>query len=159
MRVLIMGAAGMVGQKLLNRLQNVDTGLGDITKIYLHDMVPANTASWAGESEVLVGNIADSAEMQKLSDLKPDVIFQLASIVSGEAELEFTKGWQVNMAGSWAFLEALRQHHEDSGGSYVPKIILPVHSGLWPPFRIKFQMNFYARRKPPMVPKKRLLKC
>ena len=93
MRVLIMGAAGMVGQKLLHRLQNVDTGFGDISKMYLHDMVPANTASWSGESEVLVGNIADAAEMQKLADLKPDVIFQLASIVSGEAELEFTKGW------------------------------------------------------------------
>ncbi len=148
MRVLIMGAAGMVGQKLLNRLQNVDTGLGDITKIYLHDMVPANTASWSGESEVLVGNIADAAEMQKLADLKPDVIFQLASIVSGEAELEFTKGWQVNMAGSWAFLEALRQHHEDSGGSYVPKIIFTSSIAVFgPPFRIKFQMNFYVRHK------------
>ena len=43
MRVLIMGAAGMVGQKLLNGTQNVDIGLGDITKIYLHDMVPWQT--------------------------------------------------------------------------------------------------------------------
>jgi len=123
MRVLIMGAAGMVGQKLLSRLENADTGLGNISRIYLHDMVPANTASWSGESEVLVGNIAEAAEMQKLADLKPDLIFHLASIVSGEAELEFVKGWQVNMAGSWAFLEALRQHHEDSGGSYVPKMV------------------------------------
>ena len=114
MRVLIMGAAGMVGQKLLSRLQNADTGLGNISKIYLHDMVPANTASWSGASEVLVGNIAEAVEMQKLADLKPDVIFHLASIVSGEAELEFSKGWQVNMAGSWAFLESLRQHHDDS---------------------------------------------
>jgi len=123
MRVLIMGAAGMVGQKLLSRLENADTGLGKISRIYLHDMVPANTASWSGESEVLVGNIAEAAEMQKLADLKPDLIFHLASIVSGEAELEFVKGWQVNMAGSWAFLEALRQHHEDSGGNYVPKMV------------------------------------
>ena len=123
MRVLIMGAAGMVGQKLLSRLENADTGLEKISKIYLHDMVPANTAFWSGESEVLVGNIAEAAEMQKLADLKPDLIFHLASIVSGEAELEFVKGWQVNMAGSWAFLEALRQHHEDSGGSYVPKMV------------------------------------
>jgi len=123
MRVLIMGAAGMVGQKLLSRLEKADTGLGKISRIYLHDMVPANTASWSGENEVLVGNIAEAAEMQKLADLKPDLIFHLASIVSGEAELEFVKGWQVNMAGSWAFLEALRQHHEDSGGSYVPKMV------------------------------------
>jgi len=123
MRVLIMGAAGMVGQKLLSRLENADTGLGKISKIYLQDMVSANTASWSGVSEVLVGNIAEAAEMQKLADLKPDLIFHLASIVSGEAELEFVKGWQVNMAGSWAFLEALRQYHEDSGGSYVPKMV------------------------------------
>ena len=123
MRVLIMGAAGMVSQKLLSRLENADTGLGKISKIYLHDMVPANTASWSGKSEVLVGNIAEAAEMQKLADLRPDLIFHLASIVSGEAELEFVKGWQVNMAGSWAFLEALRQHHEDSGGNYVPKMV------------------------------------
>ena len=123
MRVLIMGAAGMVSQKLLSRLENLDTSSGKISRIYLHDMVPANTAFWSGESEVLVGNIAEEAEMQKLADLKPDLIFHLASIVSGEAELEFVKGWQVNMAGSWAFLEALRQHHEDSGGSYVPKMV------------------------------------
>ena len=31
MRVLIMGAAGMVGQKLLSRLENADTGLGRIS--------------------------------------------------------------------------------------------------------------------------------
>jgi nucleoside-diphosphate-sugar epimerase len=143
MRVLIMGAAGMVGQKLLNRLQNADTGLGNISKIYLHDMVPANTASWSGASEVLVGNIAEAAEMQKLADLKPDVIFHLASIVSGEAELEFSKGWQVNMAGSWAFLESLRQHHEDSGGAYVPKIIFTSSIAVFgPPFPDKISDEF-----------------
>ena len=63
--------------------------------------------------------------MQKLADLKPDVIFQLASIVSGEPELEFTKGWQVNMAGSWAFLEALRQHHEDMAAVMYQKLFSP----------------------------------
>ena len=143
MRVLIMGAAGMVGQKLLSRLQNADTGLGNISKIYLHDMVPANTASWSGASEVLVGNIAEAAEMQKLADLKPDVIFHLASIVSGEAELEFSKGWQVNMAGSWAFLESLRQHRDDSGGTYAPKIIFTSSIAVFgPPFPDKISDEF-----------------
>ncbi|MEC7245514.1 MAG: D-erythronate dehydrogenase [Pseudomonadota bacterium] len=145
MRVLIMGAAGMVGQKLLSRLENADTGLGKISKIYLHDMVPANTASWSGESEVLVGNIAESAEMQKLADLKPDLIFHLASIVSGEAELEFVKGWQVNMAGSWMFLEALRQHHEDSGGSYVPKMVFTSSIAVFgAPFPDKISDEFFC---------------
>ncbi len=123
MRVLIMGAAGMVGQKLLNRIQTGQSGLDAVLKIYLHDMVPANQIAGVAESEVLVGNIADSKEMQKLADLKADVIFHLASVVSGEAETNFEKGWQVNMAGTWAFLEALRGHHEASQQSYRPKVI------------------------------------
>jgi len=123
MRVLIMGAAGMVGQKLLNRIQTGQSGLDAVSKIYLHDMVPANQIAGVAESEVLVGNIADSQEMQKLADLKADVIFHLASVVSGEAETNFEKGWQVNMAGTWAFLEALRGHHEASQQSYRPKVI------------------------------------
>ncbi len=123
MRVLIMGAAGMVGQKLLNRIQTGQSGLDAVSKIYLHDMVPANQIAGVAESEVLVGNIADSKEMQKLADLKADVIFHLASVVSGEAETNFEKGWQVNMAGTWAFLEALRGHHEASQKSYRPKVI------------------------------------
>ena len=143
MRVLIMGAAGMVGQKLLGRLQNGQAGLEKISKLYLHDMVPAKIQQGSAECEVMVGNIADAAEMQKLADLKPDVIFHLASIVSGEAELEFSKGWQVNMAGSWAFLESLRQHHEQSGGSYCPKLIFTSSIAVFgPPFPDKISDEF-----------------
>ena len=105
MRVLIMGAAGMVGQKLLNRILSGETGMPSSPELYLHDIVPARVPSVADGCTVLVGNVADPAEAQKLADLKPDLIFHLASIVSGEAELEFEKGWQINMSGAWSLLE------------------------------------------------------
>ena len=123
MRVLIMGGAGMVGQKLLNRILSGQSGMAPVSEMYLHDIVSAHVPAGAPNCTVLVGNVADPAEAQKLADLKPDLIFHLASIVSGEAELEFEKGWQINMSGAWSLLEALRRHHDASGGSYRPKII------------------------------------
>jgi D-erythronate 2-dehydrogenase len=37
------------------------------------------------------------------------VIFHLAAVVSGEAETDFDKGYNVNLHGSWALLEAIRR--------------------------------------------------
>ncbi len=54
---------------------------------------------------------------------KPDVIFHLAAVVSGEAERDYAKGWAVNMAPQWDMLEALRKLHDDSGGSYCPRVV------------------------------------
>ena len=45
MRVLIMGAAGMVGQKLLNRILSGETGMPNSPELYLHDIVPAHVPS------------------------------------------------------------------------------------------------------------------
>ena len=87
-----MGAAGMVGQKLLNRILSGESGMDSSSELYLHDIVSAHVPSGADGCSVLVGNVADPAEAKKLADLKPDLIFHLASIVSGEAELEFEKG-------------------------------------------------------------------
>jgi nucleoside-diphosphate-sugar epimerase len=39
---------------------------------------------------------------------RPDVIFHLAAIVSGEAEADFDKGYRINLDGTRALLEAIR---------------------------------------------------
>ncbi len=143
MRVLIMGAAGMVGQKLLGRLQAGQCGLDGISSIYLHDMVPAPIQEGPLSCEVMTGNISQPEEMQRLADLKPDLIFHLASIVSGEAETDFDKGWQVNMAGTHAFLEALRAHHTTSGGAYCAKLIFTSSIAVFgPPFPDRISDEF-----------------
>ena len=145
MRVLIMGAAGMVGQKLLNRILFEESGIDNPSKLYLHDIIPAHVPSGADGCAVLVGNVADPAEAEKLADLKPDLIFHLASIVSGEAELEFEKGWQINMSGAWSLLEAIRVHHDQSGGSYRPKLIFTSSIAVFgAPFPARITDEFFC---------------
>jgi nucleoside-diphosphate-sugar epimerase len=54
---------------------------------------------------------ADLAEPGVASHLiadRPDLIFHLAAIVSGEAEADFEKGYRVNLDGTRALLEAIR---------------------------------------------------
>ena len=158
MRVLIMGAAGMVGQKLLRRIVSGQSGLASVSEIYLHDIVSARIPDGSDKCKIMVGNVADPAEAQKLADLKPDLIFHLASIVSGEAELEFEKGWQINMSGAWSLLEALRRHHEASSGSYRPKIIFTSSIAVFgAPFPEKISDEFFCRRH--MGPRKQLSSC
>lgn len=131
-RVLILGGGGMVGQKLAHRLlsEGLDGAACDIT---LHDMAfPPDGAPAAHQK---TGNLADAGVMEALAAEKFDVIFHLASIVSGEAETNFDLGWQVNMQPTWRLLEALRaQQAEDP--QYRPRLVftssIAVFGGPYP---------------------------
>lgn len=118
-RVLILGGGGMVGQKLAHRL--LRDGLnGAPCEITLHDMAfPPNGAKVAAQQQ---SNLAEPRVMEQLAAEKFDVIFHLASIVSGEAETNFDLGWQVNMFPTWRLLEGLRAAHE-ADASYTPRLI------------------------------------
>ena len=59
----------------------------------------------------------------KLAARRPDVIFLLASVVSGEAEADFDKGYAINLGGTQALFEAIRREHFLSGGAYRPRLI------------------------------------
>ena len=120
--VLVTGAGGFVGKHLLAslfELENIKINVVEIKDFSF----PETTLEKIDTIHQTPDLFDESDEWYEDICRDVDLIFHLASIVSGEAELEFVKGWQVNMAGSWAFLEALRQHHEDSGGSYVPKMV------------------------------------
>jgi nucleoside-diphosphate-sugar epimerase len=58
---------------------------------------------------IATGDLPASGEADKLLADKPDVIFHLAAIVSGEAEQEFDKGYRINMDGTRGVLEAIRK--------------------------------------------------
>ncbi len=119
-KILILGGGGMIGQKLAHHLaEHGLNGARDIA-VTLFDM---GFAPDSAPGTQVTGNITDSALVTKLIADKPDVIFHLASVVSGEAEKDYAKGWAVNMAPHWHMLEELRGHHEASGGTYVPKVI------------------------------------
>jgi nucleoside-diphosphate-sugar epimerase len=111
MRILIIGGAGMVGRKLAERLAK-DGHLGGkaISAMTLQDVVPAQVPAGAGfPVAIKTGDLSDPAEAGKLVADRPDVIFHLAAIVSGEAELDFDKGYRINLDGTRYLLEAVRQ--------------------------------------------------
>ena len=58
---------------------------------------------------ILTGDLPAAGEADKLLADKPDVIFHLAAIVSGEAEQDFDKGYRINMDGTRSVLEAVRK--------------------------------------------------
>jgi D-erythronate 2-dehydrogenase len=110
MKVLIIGGAGMVGRKLAERLAK-DGALGGkaITAMTLHDVVAGSKPPGAKfPVEVVIGDLPAPGEAQKLMAGRPDVVFHLAAIVSGEAEQEFDKGYRINMDGTRLLLEAMR---------------------------------------------------
>ena len=107
MKVLILGAAGMIGRKLANAIASDEA----VSEIFLHDVIKPEKPNTKTDVSVLTGNAADMGEAEKLAALEADVIFNLAAIISGDAEANFEKGWDVNARGGWNLLEALRKTH------------------------------------------------
>ncbi len=132
MRVLILGGGGMVGQKLAHKLE--EEGLdGSPVSLTLHDLAFPEGAAGADRR---VGNLSVAAEGAALAAERFDLIYFLASIVSGEAETNFDLGWQTNLWPMWHFLEALRAQHRATGGAYVPRVVftssIAVFGGPYP---------------------------
>ncbi len=119
MHILITGAAGMIGRKLTERLVK-DGALNGapIDKLTLTDVVaPEKPVAFSGRVDISTSDIAAPGEAAKLIGGQPDVVFHLAGIVSGEAELDFDKGYRINLDGTRALLEAIR------AAGYKPKFV------------------------------------
>jgi nucleoside-diphosphate-sugar epimerase len=110
-RVLVTGAAGMIGRKLTERL--VKDGAGELI---LHDVVSLGAGSFASD-------LSAPGEAEKLVAPRPDIIFHLAAIVSGEAEADFEKGYRINLDGTRRLFEAIRKAGDGVAGSYRPRVV------------------------------------
>jgi nucleoside-diphosphate-sugar epimerase len=121
MHILITGAAGMIGRKLVARLVAAGALNGKpIEKLTLIDVsAPQKPQGFAGSVESSAADIADAAAARAAVAGRPDVIFHLAAVVSGEAELDFEKGVHVNLDGSRALIEAIRA----KGEGYRPRVV------------------------------------
>lgn len=124
MHILIIGAAGMVGRKLTAALVKAGRIAGkDIAKFTLADVVaPEAPAGWTGAVETTAVDISSPAVSATLIASRPDLIFHLAAIVSGEAEADFDKGYRINLDGMRFLLEAIRQEGLRNG-PYVPRLV------------------------------------
>lgn len=120
MRILVIGAAGMVGTKLARSFATDPAeglerlGLVDVVEPRVPDEVRA-----AG-IEVTTGtlDLRDAGAVATAIADRPDVIFHLAAIVSGEAEADFEKGYAVNFDGTRTLFEAIRAE-----AGYCPRVV------------------------------------
>jgi nucleoside-diphosphate-sugar epimerase len=119
MRVLITGAAGMIGRKLAGRLQRDGKVAGrSNASVDLHDIVPADTLSMGGAQVAIhVGDLLEKGATEALIARKPDIVFHCAGIVSGEAEANFDLGYRVNLDGTRALFDAIRL------ADYCPRVV------------------------------------
>ncbi len=121
MHILITGAAGMIGRKLTARLADEGALNGQsIDKLTLIDVIaPQQPQKFTGKVETAAADIADPAAAHAVVAGRPDVVFHLAGVVSGEAELDFDKGMRVNLDGSRALFDAIRT----AGDGYRPRLV------------------------------------
>ena len=123
MHIAIIGAAGMVGRKLTAKLIS-DGGLDgrEVERLTLLDVVePERPPSFAGTTEVRASDLSDDGEADRIVSGRPDVIFHLAAVVSGEAELDFDKGYRVNLDGTRTLFDAIRAANGADG--YRPRLV------------------------------------
>lgn len=127
MHVMILGAAGMVGRKLVERLAREPQALGgSISRLTLADAFePPVPEALQSVTTALTVDLAEKGVAEKLIGIRPDMIFHLAAIVSGEAEADFDKGYAVNLDGTRALFDAIRAEGLKQGlkEAYVPKVI------------------------------------
>jgi nucleoside-diphosphate-sugar epimerase len=121
MHVLITGAAGMIGRKLTARLVK-DGGVAGqpVDQLTLTDIVaPEKPAGFSGKTDLVTADLADNGVAGKLLAERPQLIFHLAGVVSGEAETNLEKGYRANLEGMQALLETIRT----AGDGYKPKVV------------------------------------
>lgn len=121
MKILIIGGAGMVGAKLAARLAR-DGVVGDnpIESLMLADIVaptPPKASGMTIAAEAV--DIAEPGVADRLVASRPDLIFHVAAIVSGEAEVDFEKGYRINLDGTRLLFEAIRE----VGDPYCPRVV------------------------------------
>ena len=120
-RILVIGAAGMIGRKLLQKLaQGGSVGASRIAHATLHDVVAPQPPPGAPfQVRSVASDLSLEGEADKLVAERPGVIFHLAAVVSGEAEADFEKGYRVNLDGTRQLFEAIRR----VGAGYKPRVV------------------------------------
>jgi D-erythronate 2-dehydrogenase len=118
-RILVTGAAGMIGRKLTGRIA-ADGGLGGrpVEKATLVDVVLPPPAPGLASTPV-VADVTDRGQAALLVSERPDVIFHLAAVLSGEAEADFAKGYAVNLDGTRSLFDAICEE----GADYCPRVV------------------------------------
>lgn len=112
MHIVITGAAGFLGQRLVAQL--LDRGELNgvaIRRLTLVDQTEPPAVDEEGvEVESLARDISAPGALDPVLEARPDVIYHLAAVVSSAAEADLDLGMRVNFDATRALLEGCRAH-------------------------------------------------
>jgi nucleoside-diphosphate-sugar epimerase len=123
MHVMILGGAGMLGRKLAERIA-ADGGLAGtpVRHLTLADVItPQTPHGFLGTTDCTAVDLTVPGAAAGLLTTRPDIVYHLAAVVSGEAEADLEKGYRVNLDGMRHLLEAIRAEHQTNG--WRPRVV------------------------------------
>jgi len=145
MHVLIIGAAGMIGRKLAERIIS-DTALSGqtVTHLTLADVhLPSDMLATDMQVTTTQADLSRAGVASQLISGKPELIYHLAAIVSGEAEQDMDKGYRINLDGTRELLESIKTAHEENG--YTPKVVFTSSIAVYgAPFPASIDDEFHS---------------
>jgi nucleoside-diphosphate-sugar epimerase len=145
MHVMVIGAAGMIGRKLVEKIAAQPGALGyDVEALTLVDVVtPPVPGALASIATAEALDLSEPGVAETLVARRADVIYHLAAIVSGEAEADFDLGYKVNLDGTRWLFEAIRQ--EGQREPYRPRVIFASSIAVFgQPFPEKIGDEFFT---------------
>jgi nucleoside-diphosphate-sugar epimerase len=106
MNVLVTGAAGFLGSRVIRALLSNTGGVPDVSRIVAADTVPCPVAD--PRVDTRIGTVLQPEFIGSIVDPDVELVFHLAAVLSGQSEADFDLGLRVNVDGTRALLDACR---------------------------------------------------